>query len=244
MSIVLLPLATPHTYFTKGGVFHAYCLPQQFNRKAKDLNQTTDYIGYSAVKFASKLSDQIVATIPPKTTVVGLMLDQLLDGFVDTNNILSQVERLEVDTDSIVSQVRATFAANSHEDKIVLIWPYQIFNAETPLASGDGGFVLGYTHPNASINKPNVPEAICFDVAEATDESGEVVVKTVMKFSEVDEMLRGNFTRFLSLVEIERDDFNVFEATAADKEDIFELIKKSITGKRAVLVNPQGNQFI
>jgi len=242
--IVLLPFATPHSFFKKGGVFHPAALPMQVEKRPKDFNETVSYTSYSAVKLAGSISTMVVATIPSKTTVAGMALDQLLSGFIDPVNILAEVERIEHDGDSIASQVTAGFNAYQGIDKLVLIWPYQMFDHEKPMAF-TGEVTMGHTHPMLSINKDHIPECVVFSVTDETEkDQTQCTVKNVMKLSDVDTMIKGSFTRVISVVDIMRDEWNVWQQTAQDPEDISEFLAKTLPGTQAGLVNPDGNQFI
>lgn len=241
--VVLLPFATPHTAYKKWGVFHPACHLSPRDRKSKEFDETKDYSGFDSVMFATRLSHTVVATIPPKTTVVGMMLEELLATYVDPNNILAEIERVEHAEDSIASQVEAAFNAVPSADKILVVWPYQIFNSEEPLPDHEpGNYSFSFSHPMLNLRRDMIPEAIGISVV---DESKEVQadLKDAVAIKDLDTLLKGSYTRILTSVEIRREDFDAHKGTP-EYPDLVPLIKRTLAGKPGLLTNPNGHQFI
>jgi len=243
-SVVLLPFATPHLgVFKSCKVFHPAAHPSKPADSTEGLNETKDYSGYSSVKIASMISHTVIATIPSKSTVAGLVLDSLLGSFINTDNILAEVERIEVTDCSIASQVKVAFEAQTHAKSVVVVWPYQVFNRNQAF-SGNGVADFAYTHPMANIKRGSLAE--CVVVAQEGDglaSENEIVCKDVLAYEAVDDLIKGHYTRVVSIVALRRDDFEAF-VHSPEYPDLSKLLKKTLVGKRGVLVNPQESDFI
>lgn len=244
-NLVVLPFATPHGSFEQWGVFHPMTLMMtklDNSKKVKVCNQTKDYSGYSSVKLASCLSSNVVAVIPPKTTIAGLTLDALISTFVDTENILTEVDRVELlDSDcSIANQVRLALTQAPSTTQITVCWPYQMFgdiwkNSSDILELANKNNVA-FCHELLPFNRSNVAECVVVSVDEGT-------CKNVMAYQYIDEMLRGHFQRVVSLASFSRSDFEEF-ASSPDFPDMSKLLKKTLTGRSGLLVQPEGHRFI
>ncbi len=242
--VVLLPFATPHKAYKKWGVFHPATIPYAQDRRASSFDEMKDYIGFESVKFATKISHTVVATIPPKSTVCGHALEELLSLYTDPNNILAEIERIEHHEDSIASQVEAAFNAVPNANSVLVIWPYQMFHPEDQMVSGTAEYNAAFTfsHPMLNLRRDAIPEAIGVAVADETQEN-TVECKDVATLRDLDAMLKGSYTRVITSVEIFRDDFFAFR-TEPEYPDLSMLLKRTLAGKRGILTNHNGHSFI
>ncbi len=214
-------------------------------KKGNHFDETKDYVGYGSVKLASSLSHTVIATIPPKSTPAGMAIDALLSTFVNPENILSEVERVEyTDEDrSIAGQIKAALAAEPNATHVAVIWPYQTLNLEQPLMGGEGEATFAFTHPMIGGERLSITEGYGV-VPEGSAGDTEITAKDVSLYAELDEFVRGPYTRMISLVEFSREDFEEWVATTTEYPKLEGLMKKTLAGKRGFIVNPQGNSFI
>jgi len=241
--IVLLPYATPHQNFKfPWGAYHPAAALYQKDQGATLINEATDYVAYSSVHVASCLSHTVVATIPSKTTISGMMLDHVLSTFVNPENILAEVERLECDETTIAGQIKAAFDFYQHATRVLVIWPYQVFPNRNIIAA-DGDAKFAYSHPMLNVKPSKIPECVVVSAVVASNGNGDdIECHDVQEYKELDTLLKGHYTRVLSMVELNRDEF--FDFTSSPTyPNLTLLIKKTLVGKRGVMVG-QGHQFI
>lgn len=241
--IAIVPFNSRHPNFKHVGAFHPFTLPLKSNdKKVSVLDESKGYSARTAILLAGRLSPNIVATLPDKDYAWTYAAKELLATYCDPNNILAEVEKVYTSEESIAGQVKAAFEAFPGARSAVIIWPYQMFHDESPI-NGPGEATFLFSHPNLNVKRFDVPECI---VLSAEDQGGgeeEMTCKDAMLYSEVDEMLRGNYVRTLSMVEIERSAFEAFVA-GPDYPNIVPFLRETLKGKRGVMANPNGHSFI
>jgi len=243
-TVALLPFLTPHKAFESCSVFHPAGLPAKQSRKADaPFKESTDYTGYHSVKMAASFTHVIFATIPSVLTPAGATLKALLSTYVDSSNVLAEVECFDEEgPKTIMEQVERAFTVFDGYNSVTVVMPYQLINLTNPF-DGEGEATFAYSHGGLNYDRKMIPEGVgiyCKD-----ENLKDAVATSVGYYNELDEIVKGNYTKMLSCVEIMRGDFELHLATAGeDKYNLAKFLQKTLVGKRGVLVNPNGNAFI
>ena len=239
--VSLIPACTPHPSFSPEGVFHPMTLLEGY-KPGKTIEERVAYSGYSSIYFGSLASNTVAITVPQADSAWKKNLVQLASQFVDPANILAEVEILEAASDvdqwnTIAAQLGATFSFYKGANRVWLIWPYQTLDVKQPmLGSKKSDVHFTYTHQNLIVQRKYVPECISL-MPEDKDSENEMVCKSVSAYADVDDILKGAFTRCLSAVEVRRDEYDRWRKDSPTSYDIQELMKIVLVGKKGVLMN-------
>lgn len=249
---VLLPYNSPSLMFDEvsSKVFHAAAVPWK-PRSSDKFKVPTHFTGSGSIGLAAKLGLNVTMTVSSDDSLLSTRsLIECANMFIDPANPFAFVDTLPTSETTIAGQVRAFFAA-SEASSVLVVWPYQIFDlapkslssaVDEPFqlfTSAPEGATFAYTHHMMQVMRSLIPEAVAVAPREISNLTDDIVCANACSVGTVDDMLKGSFTRLISMVAIDRDDFAAYSGN-----DIAEFLGQNLQGKRGVCVDPTKAYFM
>lgn len=245
---VVLPYNTPHEHMfdeLSSKLFHPATLLHGY-KSTPPFKLPYCFTGFGSIQVGVSLGFDVTVMIGNNGFPAETFLKACINFFIDPANPFANVSTQETPNTSIAGQVADFFADNEEYESALVIWPYQTFENEKALFHSDSNsynadFV--FSHPLMKVDKYRIPECIVVAPRDMMADK-EMECANALSVGTVDDILRGSFTRALSMVEIDREPFEEFRKKSFTPDDISVFLGSYLRGKRGILIDPRTHQFI
>lgn len=224
---VALPLINDSTLFTKSELCNPFIITDAKSAQHIHSGKVPDYtayIGHHTVKWASEMGSTIISTIDEKPTLANETMAKLLSSFVNTKDITNFPQVIRTPRVGMRQQVALCAASELCCEAIIVVYPYVAIQP---------GF-----RPSVMVNTCVVsheyisPNAFLAEKLWLAHNTERLVtsVGTTEEIALLDDMVRGLYSRILTMAIIDRDDFLAWERLATPDQMFRHYLETRVVG--------------